>query len=71
MPHFCMKRTLSAMPPTLAGVTRFTNDEASCTCTFATIGRLPMTLPDVLIAPATYEASEIRTQATSHAQSAD
>ena len=29
-PAFCMYRTLSAMPPTFAGVTRLTNDEASC-----------------------------------------
>ena len=53
MPHFCMKRTLSAMPPTLAGVTRLTNDEASCTSTLAASGRRPLTLPDVLTAPAT------------------
>ena len=28
-PAFCRYRTLSAMPPTLAGVTRLTKDEAS------------------------------------------
>ena len=35
-PAFCRNRTLSAIPPTLAGVTRLTNDDASCA---PTVGR--------------------------------
>ena len=53
-PAFCMKRTLSAMPPTLAGVTRLTNDDASCASTVGTNGRCSATLPRRPNAAATY-----------------
>ena len=38
-PAFCRKRTFSAIPPTLAGVTRLTKEDAICVSTVGTIGR--------------------------------
>ena len=52
-PAFCMNRTFSAMPPTLAGVIRFTNDDANCAPTVGTNGNGSGTLPIVHIAAAT------------------
>ena len=49
-PAFCMNRTFSAMPPTLAGVTRLTNDDASCASTLGTNGRCSGTPPAMPIA---------------------
>ena len=68
---FCMKRTLSAMPPTLAGVTRLTNDEATCASTLGrtAVGsarRRPCRPPT-----ATYVTHDITTHTASHTQFAD
>ena len=52
-PAFCMKRTFRAMPPTLAGVTRLTNDDAICACTVGTNGRRSGTPPAIPMADAT------------------
>ncbi len=52
-PAFCMNRTLSAMPPTLAGVTRLTNDEATEVSTVATNGSREPTPPRIPTAEAT------------------
>ena len=65
MPTFCMKRTLSAMPPTFAGVTRLTNDDAAEAPTLATNGRWPGTPPCWPIAEATYVSSDMTTHTAS------
>ena len=44
-PAFCMKRTFSAMPPTFAGVTRLTNDDAICVSTVGPKGSRSGTPP--------------------------
>ena len=44
-PAFCRKRTFNAIPPTLAGVTRLTNDEAICTSTADPSGTVSGTPP--------------------------
>ena len=48
-----MNRTLSAMPPTFAGVTRLTNDDASCVSTVGPNGSGSGTPPISPIAEAT------------------
>ena len=53
MPAFCMKRTFSAIPPTLAGVTRLMKLDANCVYTLARRGRRPGTPPAMPIADAT------------------
>ena len=45
-PAFCRKRRLSAIPPTFAGVTRFTNDDASWAARLGPNGRCSGTPPD-------------------------
>ena len=44
-PDFCRKRTFSAIPPTLAGETRLTNDEAACVRMVGQTGSQIGTLP--------------------------
>ena len=44
-PAFCRKRTLSAIPPTFAGVTRLTNDDASWAARLGPNGRCSGTPP--------------------------
>ena len=40
IPAFCRNRRFSAMPPTFAGVTRFTKDDAICASTLGNEGEL-------------------------------
>jgi hypothetical protein len=51
-PAFCRKRTFSAMPPTLLGDTRLTNEEAPWASVVAQNGSRTDTLPSSAMAPA-------------------
>ena len=51
-PHLCRYRTLSAMPPTFAGDTRLTNEEASWVSTLGPNGSRWVTDPVSPIPPA-------------------
>ena len=70
-PAFCMKRTFNAMPPTLAGVIRLTNDDAIWASTVGTKGSGSGTLPTVQNAAAMYVTPDRSAAATSHPQLAD
>src|SRR5215216_1155526 len=70
-PAFCMYRTLRAMPPTFAGVTRLTNDEANWASTVAPNGSGSETPPRRPIAAATYVKPDVTMDPASHPQLAD
>ena len=70
-PDFWRYRTLRAMPPTFAGVTRLTNEDASDTCVVGTSGsrwRVVATMPIPLDR---YVHADIATAPASHIQFAD
>ena len=71
MPAFCMNLTFSAIPPTFAGVTRLTNDDASCASTVLPNGRCRGTLPACATAEQTYVTPDSRTHNANHLQSAE
>ena len=71
MPAFCMKRTLRAIPPTLAGVTRLTKDEAICACRFGQNGSGWGTPPARPMADAAYVSIDITAATSSQPQLAE
>ena len=71
IPAFCMYRTFNAIPPTFAGVTRLTNDDARATCTVGTNGRSSRTPPIMPTPAATYVSADATSTPASHPQLAD
>ena len=71
IPAFCMKRTLSAIPPTLAGVTRLTNDDAICVSTVGPNGIGCGVPPSSPTADATYVVIDRTAAASSHQRFAE
>ena len=70
-PAFCRYLTLSAMPPTLAGVTRLTNDDASWTSIVGASGRRSGTPPAIPTAADTYVSEDITIAPASQPQLAE
>ena len=61
IPFFCRKRTLAAIPPTLAGETRLTNDDANCTWRSGPMGMCCGTVPTMPDALETYVRNDMTT----------
>src|SRR5262249_21093798 len=70
-PDFCRYRTFSAMPPTLAGETRLTNDDAAWASTVGQNRIRGRTAPINATALARYVAADMTMISGSHVHSAD